>query len=526
MAKVTIIPSTINPITLAPIGQMVKKKVAAYARVSTEDEEQATSYEAQVKHYEEYISKKPDWEFVKVYADDGISGTSTRRRAGFNEMIKDALDGKIDLILTKSISRFARNTLDTISHTRKLRAIGVEIYFEKENLWSLDDKTEFLLTIMASMAQEESRSISQNVTMGKRWGMKEGHVSWAYKSFLGYEKKDGKIVVVEEEAFLVRRIYRMFLKEGKTCSGIAEILISEGIPTPSGKSMKWTKNTVNSILTNEKYKGDALLQKTYTKDFLEHKMVRNEGHLPQYYVENSHPAIIDRDEWEMVQAELTRRSKIGASYSGNSIFSSKLICGDCGGFYGRKIWHSTSKYAKAVYRCNSKYSKTHEKCKTPALSEDEIKEKFVKAYNLMMVDKKQVVTDIEEAIKLLADTSELDSRIIELQGKMEVISGLVDKLVRENARTSQDQIEYARKYDDLKHQYDVAKNALDSAIGDKSYKQAQEIKMKAYLLEMKKADNYLPEWSDDVWMTMVESETVNRDRTITFKFTGGKEITL
>jgi len=526
MAKVRVIPSTINPITLAPLGEITKKRVAAYARVSTDDEEQATSYDAQVKHYTEFISKKADWEYVKVYADDGISGTSTKRRAGFNEMIKDALDGKIDLILTKSISRFARNTLDTISHTRKLRASGVEIYFEKENLWSLDDKTEFLLTIMASMAQEESRSISQNVTMGKRWGMKEGKVSWAYKNMLGYEKRDGKIAIVEEEAILVRKIYQLFLMEGKTCSGIAEYLIEKGIPTPSRKSLKWAKNTVYSILTNEKYKGDALLQKTYTADYLEHKMVKNVGHLPQYYVENSHPAIIERDEWEIVQAEITRRERIGAAYSGNSIFSSKLICGDCGGFYGRKVWHSTSKYSKAMYRCNGKYSKTHDKCETPSLSEETIKEKFIRAYNLVMADKQRIIDDVDAVIKMLADTTELDSLIIELQSKMEVISGLVEKMVRENATTAQDQEEFKKKYDELKSQYDGLKDSLDKAISDKAYKQAQEIKMKAYMQEIKKADTYLPEWSDEIWMTMVESGTVNRDGTITFKFTSGTEITL
>ncbi len=176
-------------------------------------------------------------------------------------MIESALNGKIDLIITKSISRFARNTLDTISITRQLKAKGIEVYFEKENLWSLDDKTEFLLTIMASIAQEESRSISQNITIGKRWGMKEGKVSFAYKNFLGYKKVDGKIVIDEAQAETVRLIYTMFLKEGKTCTGIAEFLKSKGVPTPSGKSCKWTKNTVYSILTNEKYKGDALLQK-------------------------------------------------------------------------------------------------------------------------------------------------------------------------------------------------------------------------------------------------------------------------
>ena len=434
MAKVRVIPSTINPVTLSPLGQLNRRKVAAYARVSTDDEEQATSYETQVKHYTEFIQKKPEWEFVKVYADDGISGTSTKRREGFNEMIKDALDGKIDLIITKSISRFARNTLDTISYTRKLKAKGIEVYFEKENLWSLDDKTEFLLTIMASMAQEESRSISQNVTMGKRWGMKEGRVSWAYSNMLGYKKENGKIVVVENEAILVRQIYQLFLREGKTCTGIAEYLKAQGIPTPSGKSYKWTKNTINSILRNEKYKGDALLQKTYTTDYLEHRVEKNRGHLPQYYVENSHPAIIDKEEWEIVQAELMRRDEIGAAYSGNSIFSSKLICGDCGGFYGRKLWHSTSKYSRFVYRCNGKYNKEHDKCQTPAITEDKIKEKFVIAYNQVMREKQRIIEDVNEIIKLLSDTSELDAKVIELQNKMEVIGGLVDKMIKENTR--------------------------------------------------------------------------------------------
>lgn len=526
MAKVRVIPSTINPITLSPLGQISRRKVAAYARVSTDDEEQATSYETQVKHYTEFIQKKPEWEYVKVYADDGISGTSTKRRDGFNEMIKDALNGKIDLIITKSISRFARNTLDTISYTRKLKAKGIEVYFEKENLWSLDEKTEFLLTIMASMAQEESRSISQNVTMGKRWGMKEGRVSWAYSNMLGYTKENGKIVVVENEAILVRKIYQLFLRGGKTCSGIAEYLKEKGIPTPSGKSYKWTKNTINSILRNEKYKGDALLQKTYTADYLEHKVEKNKGHLPQYYVENSHPAIIDKEEWEIVQAELMRRERIGAAYSGNSIFSSKLICGDCGGFYGRKIWHSTSKYARFVYRCNAKYNKDKDQCLTPALSEDVVKEKFVKAYNLVMKDKDRILEDINEVIKLLADTSELDAKVVELQNKMEVISGLVDKMIKENTRTAQDQVEFNKRYDELSAQYESEKNDLDKTLEKRAYKQAQEIKMKAYLEEIKKADNYLPEWSNDVWMLMVEKATVHRDKTITFRFTSGTVVTL
>ena len=222
----------------------MKSNIERYARVSTDSDEQYSSYKAQVGYYTNFIQGKPNCEFVKVYADEEISGTSTKRRESFNEMIDSALNGNIDLIITKSISRFARNTLDTISITRKLKAKGIEVYFKKENLWSLDDKTEFLLTIIASIAQEESRSISQNITIGKRWRMKEGKVSFAYKNFLGYKKVEDKIVVDEEQAEIVRMIYIMFLKEGKTCSGIAEFLKDKGIPTPSGKGTNWTKNNI------------------------------------------------------------------------------------------------------------------------------------------------------------------------------------------------------------------------------------------------------------------------------------------
>lgn len=269
-----------------------------------------------------------------------------------------------------------------------------------------------------------------------------------------------------------------------------------------------------------------MLQKTYTTDYLEHKVEKNQGHLPQYYVENSHPAIIDKEEWEIVQAELMRRDKIGAAYSGNSVFSSKLICGDCGGFYGRKIWHSTSKYARAVYRCNCKYNKNQDKCQTPALTEDVIKEKFVIAYNQVMNGKQRIIEDIKEVIKVLSDTSEQDAKIIDLQNKMEVISGLVDNMIKENTRTAQDQVEFARKYEEFSAEYESNKNSLDKALEKRAYKQSQEIKMKAYLEEIKKADTYLPEWSNDVWMIIIEKAIVNRDKTITFKFTSGTEITL
>jgi len=353
---VRVIPANINSFNQTDSAYLKKKRVAAYARVSTDFDEQQTSFEAQLDYYTKYIQDKPEWDFVKVYTDEGISATSTKKRDGFNRMIKDAVEGKIDLILTKSVSRFARNTVDTLTNVRRLKENGVEVYFEKENIYTMDSKGELLITIMSSVAQEESRSISENVTWGQRKRFADGKVSLPYKQFLGYEKgEDGLPKIVEKEAKIIRKIYRLFL-EGKTASGIAKILTTEKIPTPGGKE-KWQATTVLSILRNEKYKGDALLQKQITINYLTKKRKINEGEVPQYYVENSHEAIIEPETFELVQAEFKRREKAGNYTSAINCFASRITCGDCGGFYGRKVWHSNTKYAQTIWQCNNKFQK-------------------------------------------------------------------------------------------------------------------------------------------------------------------------
>ena len=327
--NITVIPATRMMHTGLPRNATVRKRVAGYARVSTDSEEQQTSYEAQVDYYTNYIQSKPEWEFVRVYTDEGISALNTKHRDGFNEMIQDALDGKIDLIVTKSVSRFARNTVDSLTTVRKLKEKGIEVYFEKEGIATLDSKGELLITIMSSLAQEESRSISENVTWGQRKRFADGKVSMPYGQFLGYRKgADGLPEIVPEEAETVRTIYRLFI-QGKTTNAIAANLTKQGIPTPGGKK-KWQSTTVESILTNEKYKGDAVLQKKFTVDFLTKKQKINEGEVPQFYVENSHPAIIRPDEWNRVQDEMTRRKATGRHHNSLSPFSAKIICGDCG----------------------------------------------------------------------------------------------------------------------------------------------------------------------------------------------------
>ena len=526
MAKVTVIPSTMNPITQMPLHDNPIKKVAAYARVSTNSDEQYTSYEAQVSYYSKLIQDRPDWEYTTVYADEGLSGTTTRRRAEFNRMIKDALNGKINLIITKSISRFARNTLDTISYVRKLKSKGIEVFFEKENLWTLDPKSELILTIMASIAQEESRSISQNVTWGKRVGFQQGKVSFAYKSFLGYKKEEDGIVIDEDQAEVVRMIYRMFLVEGKTATGIANYLKTQSIKTPTGKNANWSKNGVMSILTNEKYKGDALLQKTYTVNYLEHKIAVNNGQIPQYYVENNHPAIIDKETWEEVQVEIARRKDLGRQYSSSDIFASKLICKDCGGFYGKKKWHSTSKYSKFIYRCNNKYHKHKEKCQTPNLTEDDIKDKFITAYNIILEDRERIIEDANEIVELLTNTEALDNKIQELNAELIVIAELVEKLVKDNSKTNSSTDDYNSKYEEFKKRYEDTKTTLDNLNHERTRLEGQALKMRSFINRLQEFSDPLQNWNDHIWRLLIESATIHRNKTITFTLKDGTELKL
>lgn len=273
---ITKITPLLKPVTFKDNTKTILR-VAAYARVSTDHEDQQSSLLAQTEYYERLISTRPNWKFVKVYADEGSSGLRTERREEFNRMMEDCLAGSIDLILTKSISRFARNTVDSISCIRRLKDKGISVYFEKENIFTMDTKGEFLLTLMSSLAQEESRSISENVTWGWRKRMADGKVHFAYSRFLGLDKdeKTGKIVVNREQAKIVKMIYRLLLA-GKTGHTIATGLTKLGIKIPTGKDV-WSPSTINSILSNEKYKGDALLRKEFTVDFLTKRTKKNEG---------------------------------------------------------------------------------------------------------------------------------------------------------------------------------------------------------------------------------------------------------
>ena len=520
--KVTMIPPTINPQTHLPKTQKVKRKVAGYARVSTDFEEQLTSYAAQVDYYTKYIQKREDWEFVKVYTDEGISATSMAHRDGFNQMIADALDGKIDLIITKSVSRFARNTVDSLTTVRKLKEKNVEVYFEKENIYTLDSKGELLITIMSSLAQEESRSISENVTWGHRKRFADGKVSLPYKRFLGYRKgADGLPEIVPDEAEIVRQIYKQFL-EGKSYYAIAKNLTDRGIPTHAGKE-QWHIRTIGSILTNEKYKGSALLQKKFTVDFLTKKTKINEGEVPQYYVEHSHEAIIPPDEFELVQAEFLRRKALGKQYNSKSIFEARIICGDCGKFYGSKVWHSTSKYRRMIWRCNHKFDGMCQ-CNTPHLYEDTIKEKFLSACNRLFANRSEILENCRMMQELLTDCSELDEKWKAVTQEMEVVAELTRKYIMENSMTVQNQEEYNAHYNALVERYEKAKAKAVSLQQQKEERLAKRDLIGGFISELAQRKELLTEFDEKLWIALVEHVTVFQDGRLVFAFRDGTEI--
>ena len=369
-----------------------KLRVAAYCRVSTDSDEQATSYDAQVEHYTEFIQKNPEWEFAGIYADDGISGTNTQKREDFNRMIDDCEAGNIDMIITKSISRFARNTLDCLKYIRQLKDKNIPVFFEKEAINTMDAKGEVLITIMVSLAQQESQSLSQNVKLGLQFRYQNGQVQVNHNHFLGYTKDaDGNLIIDPEQAEVVKRIYREYL-EGYSMDRIAKGLEADGILTGAGKT-KWWTSTINKILRNEKYIGDALLQKTYTTDFLNKTRVKNNGIVPQYYVEGNHEAIIPKDIFLRVQEELVRRRIVKTStngkkrtYSCNHCFAQIVICGECGEMFRRIHWNNRG-CKSIVWRCISRLEPTGQECHARTVNETILENVVVQAINTLLGDK-------------------------------------------------------------------------------------------------------------------------------------------
>ena len=519
--EVTTIPSTIDFFTKTPLKSVQKKRVAAYARVSTDNPEQLTSFETQKSYFAKYIKENPDWEIVSIYADEGISGTCIKHRKSFQNMVEMVRRGEIDIVLAKSVSRFARNVLDTVSLTREFRGLGVDVFFEEDNLHTIDPASEFTLAIYASIAQEESRHISENVKWSLRHNFSQGKVSIAFSNFLGYKRgQNGEILIDENEAPTVREIYRLFLVQGMTPNGIAKSLMKRGFKTARG-GLKWTYNNVLSILTNEKYKGEAILQKGFVKDYLEHKVVKNEGQLAKYHVKNSHPAIIDIPIWDMVQLEIVRRAKLGASYSSTDLFGSRIFCDDCGGLYGKKLWHSNDKYTKSIYQCNKRFT-NH--CRTPNLSEEEIKEKFLIGYGRMTENKEECISALQEMVTCLTDTTKEEDLLVDLGLQMTGIEEANRKLIEEKKINGELPDDYEKRETLLKSKFDKVDSEISLIKNKVELKRIKKSKLESVIETIKNSQSAVIGWNRDLWMMVVESAKIHRDGSITFKFYSGLEV--
>ena len=525
MAKNVKIIQATSPILSAQSQISVKKRrVAAYARVSTEKDEQQNSYEAQIEYYTRYIQSNPEWIFAGIFSDEGITGTSIKRRDGFNKMIETALAGEIDLIITKSVSRFARNTVDSLTTVRKLKEKGVEVYFEKENIFTLDSKGELLITIMSSLAQEESRSISENTTWGQRKRFADGIMSLGYSNFLGYKKgaNPGDMEIVEEEAVIVRRIYDEYLA-GKSPGQIAKDLTADDIPTPA-KKIKWHPSTIISILHNEKYRGDAKLQKSFTTSFLDHKTQKNTGQLPIFYVSQNHPAIIRPEVFEMVQEEFRRREAAGGRAQCVSIFSGRIVCGDCGCFYGRKKWHSNTKYMSWRWHCNNKFQK-REQCQTPTLKEEGLEECFVTAFNHVLARKEEIAANYTECLDTITDDSALQARMEAIQLETSDLTTLINNLLVSGSKQRGSNEDINTRYEEYMSRHEALQQEKLELSKQISLLAAKRLLVNAFLSELAKFDGPLTVFDPLVFQATVNYVTVRNDCTVTFLFRDGTEVT-
>lgn len=473
--------------------------------VSTDSEEQASSYEVQVEHYTQFIEKNPEWELAGIFADDGISGTNTKKREEFNRMIEACMAGHIDMIITKSISRFARNTLDCLKYIRKLKEKNIPVFFEKENINTMDSKGEVLLTIMASLAQQESQSLSQNIKLGLQYRYQNGEVQVNHNRFLGYTKdEDGHLIIEPTEAEVVKRIYREYL-EGSSLLQIGRGLEADGILTAAGKA-KWRPETLRKILQNEKYIGDALLQKTYTVDFLNKKRVQNNGIVLQYYVENSHPPIIPRDLYMQMQEEMVRRANLHSGekrkkrvYSSKYALSSIVYCPKCGDIYRRIAWNNRGKHS-TVWRCCTRVEHGPTACDAPTIQESKLQAAVIKAINLTLGDRESMMATLQENVEaVIRQEDEISSEGIEAK---------LLELQKELLKLTNSKKDYNSVADEIDRLRELKQNALVESAEREGLK--QRIRQMREFLEQQSTE--VTEYDELLVRRLIEKVTVYDDR--------------
>lgn len=510
-------------------------RVAAYCRVSTDDEEQLTSYEAQKNYYTDKIMTNKEWTMAGIFADEGITGTSARKRPEFLRMIRQCKQGKIDIVLTKSISRFARNTVDCLNYVRALKELGIAVIFEKENMNTLEIDSEILITMLGAFAQSESESISANVRWGIRQAMKEGKATIQYKYLYGYRKgDDGKPEIIPDQAEVVRKIYGLFLS-GTPVRGIQEYLNANSVPNINGEP-KWARSAIDSILTNEKYCGDVLLQKTYIDDCINKKVKKNTGQLPMYLVQNHHEGIISRETFDAAQAELARRSAgkspskknapTGRSrYSSKYALSDRLYCGECGTRYQRCTWRNRDGSKRIVWRCVSRVDYGNKYCHdSPTLDEEPLHRAILAAINSVVKDKGNIVYNLKAAMeKELAPVAGQQLSLSEIDSQLEQLTTEFSKVLAE-ASESGDQAAYSNRFREIMQKQTALKAQRDEI----QRMLAESGKAAAHIEQCRQAAESTPatisEWDEALIRQVVESVTVETGNEIIVALKSGASI--
>ncbi len=510
-------------------------RVAAYCRVSTDDEEQLTSYEAQKNYYTDKIMTNKEWTMAGIFADEGITGTSARKRPEFLRMIRQCKQGKIDIVLTKSISRFARNTVDCLNYVRALKELGIAVIFEKENMNTLEIDSGILITMLGAFAQSESESISANVRWGIRQAMKEGKATIQYKYLYGYRKgDDGKPEIIPNQAEVVRKIYDLFLS-GTPVRGIQEYLKENAVPNINDEP-KWARSAIDSILTNEKYCGDVLLQKTYIDDCINKKVKKNTGQLPMYLVQNHHEGIISRETFDAAQAELARRSAgkspskknapTGRSrYSSKYALSDRLYCGECGTRYQRCTWRNRDGSKRIVWRCVSRVDYGNKYCHdSPTLDEEPLHRAILAAINSAVKDKDSIIYNLKSAMeKELAPVAGQQLSLSEIDSQLERLNTEFSKVLAE-ASESGDQAVYSDKFREIMQK----QTALKAQRNEIQRMLAESGKAADHIDQCRQAAEVMPvaitEWDEALIRQVVESVTVETGGGIVVALKSGASI--
>ena len=504
-----------------------RQRVAAYCRVSTDSEEQINSYTAQKAYYTQKIEESPDWELAGIFADEGITGTSMKKRKEFNRMITACKRGRIDLILTKSLSRFARNTVDCLETVRMLKARGIGVIFEKENINTLTESSEFLITLFSGFAQAESESLSSNIQLGIRMAMKEGKVNFHYRSMLGYRRgADGKPEIVPEEAEVVRRIYRRYL-EGCSEGQIQKELTLDGIATAKGVKA-WSHQVVHSILTNEKYAGDALLQKTFTTDCISKTVKKNTGELPQYYIKDNHPAIIPRDIYQRVQEEMARRTskrkvmqKSGKTeqgkYSAKYALSERLVCGECGSPYKRCTW-ARNGVKRIVWRCVSRLEFGKKYChESPSIEEDKLHTAILTALNRVIEASNGLQEELTETLQMVCAQEGDGDNMLELEFELETLTARQNTLL-DQALANMEDLTITEQLKTLLEEKQLLQARIDTAKKDAANRISEDSRMAELTACLEEHLSGFQQYDDGIVRQFVERITVVDAETIRIKF--------